>query len=252
MAYRQLSQGLQRGVPFLRRVPGMRTLGRAARYLLDARYRDERNLRLFRGDQLFQASAHTWAGRYPHLFGALSSRLATNPAPRILSFGCSTGEEVRMIRQAVPHAHIIGIDISPKSIRTARARNRDPQVEFILGGDVALAGPEPFDAIVCMAVLQRSELSDHRPEDSSAHLTFARYEAAVRDIDAHLRPGGLLALYHTNFRLSDTDMGGEYQPILCTRPHAADRAKYDRDNRLTALCPEDSEMLFVKRDPAAS
>lgn len=246
MGYDRLSRWLQESAPGLRRVPGMRMTGRSARYILDAAYRDECHLRLFRDRQLFQAAGHTWAGRYPNLFACLSDRLGDMEEPRILSFGCSTGEEVGMLRSALPKARITGMDISARNIRIARRRFADPRTSFLHGGRVEQTGGARFDAILCLAVLQRAELTIQRPADCSPWLTFDKVERAILDIDAHLRPGGLLALYHANFRLADTRVAARYTPVLCWRPHRDDRAKYGPDNRLLPLAADGHEILFVK------
>lgn len=247
MAYRDISRRLQRAMPFLGRAPGARGLARSVRYLIDGAFRDESHLRLFHDEELFQATGHTWFGRYPHLFACLADRLAGEAEPRILSFGCSTGEEVAMLRKAVPRARITGMDISARNLRLARRRFADPNIAFVRASRVEQAVDGPLDAIMCMAVLQRSELTELRPQDCSAYLTFDKFERAILDIDRHLRPGGLLALHHTNFRLADTRVGGDYEPILCSLPRGKDRARYGPDNRLVTGRPDGREILFVKR-----
>ncbi|MEZ0244105.1 MAG: methyltransferase domain-containing protein [Sphingomonas sp.] len=229
----------------LRRVPGLRALARGARYLVDAEYRDAVNLRLFHRDALFQTSTQTWLGRYPHLFACLTARLGDGAGLRVLSFGCSTGAEVLALRKALPKADITGIDISAHAIRAARRNAGGPRVRFVRGGRVSDAGDALYDAILCVAVLQRGELTELRPEDCSAFITFDKFERAIVELDAHLRPGGLLALHHSNFRLADTRVGANYTPILSSPPHAGDRATYGPDNRLLTGAP-DRSILFVK------
>jgi SAM-dependent methyltransferase len=236
---------LQRAAPMLRRVPGVIVLARAARYLIDAGYRDAVLLRLFHREALFQTSTHTWFGRYPHLFACLAGRLGDGEGLRVLSFGCSTGAEVLALREALPMARITGIDISAHAVRVARRRIGGSHTRFVRGSRAGDAGDEQYDVILCVAVLQRGELTELRPEDCSQFITFDKFERAVLELDAHLKPGGLLALYHCNFRLADTRVSPNYTPILSWPPHPGDRATYGPDNRLLTGVP-DRSILFLK------
>lgn len=229
----------------LRRLPGAVALARGARYLIDAGYRDLAHLQLFHREALFQTSTKTWFGRYPHLFACLASRLGDGAGLSVLSFGCSTGAEVLSLREALPMAHITGIDISAHALRAARRQAGGPQVRFVRGSRAGDAGDALYDVILCVAVLQRGELTELRPDDCSAFITFDKFERAVLELDAHLKPGGLLALHHSNFRLADTRVAANYTPILSSPPHAGDRAIYGPDNKLLTA-PPDRSILFLK------
>lgn len=229
----------------LRRAPLAGVVARTVRYLVDAGYRDAMHLRLFRREALFQASTTTWLGRYPHLFACLSSRLGDGAGLNVLSFGCSTGAEVMALHQALPMARITGIDISAHALRIARRGIRSPQIRLVRGTKAGDAGGLHYDVILCLAVLQRGELAKLRPDDCSAFMTFEKFERAILDLDAHLKPGGLLALSHCNFRLADTRVAANYTPILSSPPLAYDRPIYGPDNRLLAG-PSDRSILFRK------
>ncbi len=92
-----------------RRLPFGMALGRWLHVRLDPELRMVERMRRRQQHGVFQQWPHTEPDRYPQLFDALAERLAGIAAPRILSFGCSSGEEVRALRQRIPAARITGV-----------------------------------------------------------------------------------------------------------------------------------------------
>src|SRR5277367_5474893 len=72
----------------------------------------------------FQPYYFTLPDRYPWLFGFAATRIGSRPDLRILSFGCSRGEEVFSLRKYFPSAAVKGIDINPRNIARCLARAR--------------------------------------------------------------------------------------------------------------------------------
>jgi hypothetical protein len=72
----------------------------------------------------FQPYYYTLPDRYPWLFGFAATRIGSRPNLRILSFGCSRGEEVFSLRKYFPSAAVKGIDINPRNIARCLARAR--------------------------------------------------------------------------------------------------------------------------------
>jgi len=62
---------------------------------------------------LFQPYSTTRADRYPVIFRFVRDALGDAPSLRLLSFGCSSGEEVWTLRRYFAAAFIKGIDIDP-------------------------------------------------------------------------------------------------------------------------------------------
>lgn len=232
--YRALSRPLKRWKPALRRLPGFGPLARGLRYCLDARYRSEAHLRRAGAPELFQVTGYTAPGRYPVLFAALARALGEDTAPRVLSFGCSSGEEIESLRALLPAASFVGIDINPHSIALARRRLAGSGVRLIHAGRIGTLPEAPFDAIVCMAVLQRTELNHQRPPLCTPLLSFATFDAMITEFDRELRTGGLLLLQHSNFRFTDTTVSSRYAPVAELPALTPGTAKYGRDNRLIA------------------
>lgn len=226
-----------------RRIPGGMALARRARRLLDPELRTVERLRRTHGDQLLQPFPDTYPERYPQLFDALAERLSPLPAPRILSFGCSSGEEVRAMRQRLPQARIVGIDLNPRMI--AKARAADPDGDYRIA-----AAPEPeerFDAILALAVFRHGVLEAERPERCSDVLPFSRFADGVAMLDRALGPGGWLALWYNHYRFADTPSAPGYD----TDPwRMSDRRPLDLlwgadDRRMHGVT--ESAILFRKR-----
>lgn len=146
--------------------------------------------------------------RYPALFDALAANLARKDAPRILSFGCSGGEEVRALRRRMPGAAIIGVDVNPRALARARRADRHPGSAYHLG-DSPPPG-EPFDAVLALAVFRHGALERDGLDSSADVLPFARAAEVFARIDAALKPGGLLAFGNANFRIADLPGGDHY------------------------------------------
>ena len=88
-------------------------------------------LRLQRVDELLQPWPVTAPDRHPALFALAAERLAGTAEPRILSFGCSTGEEPITLARYLPQARIDGLDINPRNVAEARRKNAPI---FVIGG----------------------------------------------------------------------------------------------------------------------
>lgn len=213
----------------IRRVPGA-----IARLASDREYR--RQLRLawlpYRG--MFNPARTTFARRYPEIFDFLETALADRAAPRLMSFGCSTGEEVLGLSDRFPAARITGIDIDPGNV-AASLRATVGIAGITIRRAASLAG-EPtaaYDAILCMAVVRNGQLDRRRPSCCDRYLRFADFAALAADFERCLAPGGLLALRHSNFRLRDTPVAGAFETVFA-RPysHGPRPVIYGPDDRL--------------------
>jgi len=227
----------------LRRVPGLLPVWRAVRIAIDADHRAIERLRRTRPDSLLQPWPTTSQDRYPVLFDAIADALSARMVPRVLCFGCASGEEVRALRARLPHAEIVGVDINPRAIARARRSDRVPGVHYIVNDS-----PPPgqrFDAVLAMAVFRHGALGE-RPASCADILPFRRFEEGLARLDAALRPGGLLAIGNAHFRLADTRLSASYEAILRLRDDPPPQnILYGRDDRLIEGACEDA-VLFRK------
>ena len=185
---------------------------------------------------LFQPYNHTMPDRYPWLFEFAAERLAGVSAARILSFGCSRGDEVFSLRRYFPDAAIHGIDIDPANVAHCLRRARAQRSAGMTFAAAATLLDEPsgyFDAIFCLAVLCHGDLTATRAQRCDHLLRFEDFERTVADFARCLKPGGLLLLHTTNFRFCDTAAAGDFDAVLEADPaHLEQDALFDRHNRL--------------------
>jgi hypothetical protein len=217
--------------------------------LTDSQYRSFLRLRFLKQGGVHQVSNYTAHDRYPTIFQASQAYFAERVHPlKILSFGCSTGEEVFTLRTYFPEAEILGVDVNSWNLEVCRARNSDPRIHFMLSDARRMAEHGPFDAIFCMAVLQRSEAMKPNVRDSTHIYPFDRFDTQLRELNALLAEGGLLVLYHTSYRFKDTSIARHYAtlPINASfMDHEPQTPKFDRHHR---RLPEQlyRDVLFVK------
>jgi SAM-dependent methyltransferase len=133
------------------------------------------------------------APSYERLMGRWSRRLAApflefaaigTPAA-ILDVGCGTGSLTLALAEAVPGAHITGIDVSPAFVDYARSRTSDRRLKFEQGDAVALPyADQAFDATLSLLVLNFIPAAPR----------------AIREMVRVTRPGGVAAAAVWDFR----------------------------------------------------
>jgi SAM-dependent methyltransferase len=156
-----------------------------------------------------QLKTSTRPDRYPRVFARLRDAFGAEAELRILSFGCSTGEECTSLARTFPRATIVGADLDAEVLRRARKENAGPGIRYLESRPEVLAAEAPFDLVLAMSVLCRwPELRD--ASDSSSVYPFDAFEAALGLLDGLLRPSGLLVVHNASYRLEDTDLAGGY------------------------------------------
>jgi trans-aconitate methyltransferase len=213
---------------------GIKALGALRRFVVNRRIRSQMLTRLQYKEQHLQRETYSCEDRYPALFEYCRLHLESRPTPRILSFGCSTGEEVFTLARYLPHAEIVGVDINPWCLKQCRKQNRSPKLHFLHSLSREFAEAADFDAIFCMAVFQRSE---HRANAQPAEtgFTFERFAAEVAMLDRKLKPGGLFFVDECDFSFEQTEAATHYRPAEFEGNHELrQRPLFDRENRLVA------------------
>lgn len=205
-------------------------------------------LRVRRTKDLFQPFGDTLDDRYPHIFATLRHLIGEDTPAALLSYGCSTGEEVFTLRRYFPNAVVRGIDISAKRIAVARQRlaNAGPMAKG-LSFDVS-ANPENepkdhYDAVFAMAVFRHGDLSSG-PSSAKGKIDFASFNAMLTTLAKCIRPGGYLAICHTNFLVLDADIARDFSVILRQDNITPN---YDPSGRLLPTIPSEP-CLFRKNE----
>ena len=194
----------------------------------------------------YQRSNQTQKNRYPLLFSHCAGYLKKNEAPFILSFGCSTGEEVFTLGEYLPDAHIMGADINAWCIKQCKKKYKGPRFSFkhSLSSDVKAA--MGFDAIFCLAVFQRTE-NRTDTSDIAQGLTFGQFEREILMLDEKLKPNGLFIIDHTDFSFTDTICSDWYQPLnFKGNQFLQRRPLFGRDNKKISEV-QNNYRVFVKK-----
>ena len=111
---------------------------------------------------------------YPYI----SSELKKEDFNDLLDCGCGTGPMISLLYEKDPSKHYTGLDITPRMIETAKAKNLEG-VKWVVGDCENLPfGEDSFDAVIC------SNSFHHYPNP----------QAFFNSVKKVLRPGGRLIL----------------------------------------------------------
>lgn len=156
-----------------------------------------------------QTNNGTFFGRYYTETRLLQDYVKDGSYTRILSFGCSTGEELMFMRNLFPQAQLAGCDIDAPSLEQARRQLADDVILF----DSSRHDPAdhgPFDLILCNSVLlSHTVQTPDGPRGLSADL----WLDAVSRIGDALRPGGVLQIINSNFPFRLHPCASDYRPL---------------------------------------
>jgi len=190
-------------------------------------------LRWFREAELHQASGDTGFDRYPAIFAASRRYFEGRRNLNLLSFGCSTGEEVVTLRNHFQDAFIVGVEINPRSLAICRARSLDDRIVFLASDRDSVWRRGPFDAIFCLAVLQRhpSKVARDAPANLAPIYPFARFDDQIRQFERMLKPGGLLVVHAKAYRVEDSTVADRFLPLENAPFLGPDGPKYGPDER---------------------
>jgi hypothetical protein len=206
---------------------------KAVLFVVDGKYRSVALLKGLNRGVVHQTTPDTWLDRYPRIFAACQTHLCERKDLRILSFGCSTGEEVLTLRRYFPSAFITGAEINRRSLAICRKREVDKRISFVYSERTILAQHGPFDAIFCMAVLQRTPQAVIQQGliDLKRIYPFEKFDRQVAELDELLANGGLLVIRHTQYRLQDASVGWKYAALQTPAPEADTGPRFDRNSK---------------------
>jgi len=135
-------------------------------------------------DGYLQPSGSTKEERYPKIYD--SAATLKPKAKRVLSFGCSTGEEVFALAKRFPNAEqLIGVDIDTNRIRDARKANKQNNIFF---HDV-LGGLGKFDIVTALNVFFC--LEKQIPKD--------QWKKTLEEVADYVAPSGVLMIFKSDY-----------------------------------------------------
>ena len=196
--------------------------------------------------KIHQTTAYTAIDRYPAAFSQTQSLLADGIDVRILSFGCSTGEEVVSLRKYFPQAHIIGAELNKSRLKKCRKMETDERISFVRSTDENIRKSGPYNAIFAMAVLQRKphEILHNGTVDLSQIYAFSAFNSQLNTLDANLLPGGFMIIQHTQYRFRDCDIFHRYESCYQIKSDKL-LPSFDRNGLLISGAPY-NEIIFRK------
>jgi len=105
--------------------------------------------------RFFERAAPTWDARYagdPERLAPLAAALDLLPhAPtRVLDVGTGTGAGALIAAERWPAADVTGIDVSPKMIEIAAAKQARPGVRFLVADVAELDRSEGYDLVIML------------------------------------------------------------------------------------------------------
>lgn len=177
-----------------------------------------------------QISHSTSFDRYPDEYIAVAAKLSDIKAPRLLSFGCSTGREaVTLAKKYFPHGSVYGVDIDNQTLAEAEAYAKEELameglVTFFNGLNTPIQEYGPYDAIFANSVLCRYEVKAEDCIINHSVITcsisrfseiypFETYELTIGRLDSSLALGGVLAIVNSNYEFTDSMISQRYEPL---------------------------------------
>lgn len=143
-----------------------------------------------------------------HLVEAAIARLHTYAAPRIVDVGTGSGAIAIALAHAMPHSHIVALDISPAALaiaeQNAQTNGIAKRIRFIESDLLAAVAGERFDAVISnppyVALSERATLAKEVREYEPALALFAGatgfeiYERLIAEASAALDSNGWLLM----------------------------------------------------------
>lgn len=215
------------------------------RFIFNPEYRSLLWLKYFKNHGTHQISNFTLRNRYPYLFSACRQLVIERKELKILSYGCSTGEEVFTLRDYFPDAHIVGVDINKTNIKKANQKNCDSNIHFSHKIADTLSKHGPFDIIFALAVFQRTENRNPDTFDSSKFYPFEKFNDKIIELDTHLKAEGIFIIDHADYFFEDSDIYSSYHPLENEEKIIRNRPRFTKQNqRITE--PFSYNRIFIK------
>lgn len=206
------------------------------RLCFDKDYRYNSLLQLFNSKNIHQTTTLTFLNRYPVIFSACRKFFNGRQDLKILSYGCSTGEEVLTLRQYFPVAYIVGADINRRSLAKCGQLPVDDKITFVYSKISELQKVGPFDAVFCMAVFQRTPHAIEAKGIKSLKniYPFEKFERQVIELDKLIKPQGLLVIHYTQYSFLDTVVSSKYKIL----------GEYNQDDYQLPVFDKNSDIII--------
>jgi SAM-dependent methyltransferase len=217
-------------------------------FLLDKNFRKEYLFFILQKRHYHQTYHDTALDRYPELFGICRDYYRHRKKVTILSFGCSTGEEVASLNKYLPQAFVTGVDISQTCLDKCRQQFENDHNKFMSSLSKEFMKSANFDAIFCLAVFQRPQLKLKKEVNTLTNYLFSHFDKQIIELDKKLNVKGLLFIDRCDFRFSDTETSKRYSVLEVENNRIIrNRPVFDSSNKRHDIIT-DSYRVFVKEN----
>lgn len=163
----------------------------------------------FKSNHIHQTTISTYFDRYPDVFSSCKEYFNDRQEIKILSFGCSTGEELITLREYFPKSIIVGADINSHCIRESLSKTKDDSNTLIIkSSHNNIVSNGPYDAIFCMAVLQRtpSFIRNHELNNINHIYSFNKFDKQLEKLNEYVKDEGVLVVHFTPYLFKDSSI----------------------------------------------
>jgi SAM-dependent methyltransferase len=181
-----------------------------------------------------QTNNGTFYGRYPTETRLLRRYVPSDQGLRVLSFGCSTGEEVLFLKALFPAAQLFGCEHDWANLAAARTTVGSHAVIFDSTAD-QLHRHGPFDIIVCNSVLLAPTANT---PSGPRGLPPKLWSEMVSLLDSVLAPGGIIQIINSNIPFRLHPVATQYTPLrspLILGAHFVDQFDLDGQRLCSGL-----------------
>lgn len=153
---------------------------------------------------LHQTSNVTKYDRTPGIFAEAKKIFLAKQNVSILSYGCSTGEEVfTLAEKYFPSATIMGIDISEVALKQAREQLLlkpaiNDRVKFLSADEFEKNVHQSFDLIIAHSVLCRWTATMDKENIASIY-PYNEFALTVKSLVSMLSKDGIISVYNSNY-----------------------------------------------------
>jgi len=177
---------------------------------------------------LHQKSNATCFNRYPEIFQFCQEYINGKTGLNVLSFGSSFGDEMQTFKEVYfKNDFIDGVDINPLCIE--KCKERFGESSEIFSYDEFLNSSKKYDVIFAMSVLCKWEDTE-LINDCSDVYPFSAFDGVINQLNDKLNVGGILVVYNSNFRMSDSTCYDSFEAITNDKLESGFVHKFDKHN----------------------
>jgi hypothetical protein len=170
--------------------------------------------------EMFQKITSTDFNRYPGIFRTAAAMMEAQHGAdmrggrlKILSFGCSEGQEMQSIRCYFPDVRIFGCDVNKTVLRMAnKAVSNDRLSHVFLSNEENIIENGPYDLVFAMSVFCQYPESKKFPNIQDLY-PFSLFQQLAGTLCDNMVPGGLFCLMNSNYLFRQTRMASRFRAI---------------------------------------